>query len=203
MKIKRDLRKSKEIIWIRKKKSIPRQAAAVRSPPISPLPPVAPIPQIPSDGSGRGGQGVVDNALRYTKTKRSLIRTLAIFSVGVPSKHSYKLTKISVGMQETPYKQLKTSFCFWTLFLFLGKTLSSKVDLIWQLWPIRLRQNARTLILFLSYFHTKLVFLDQNITSYFKILISTPAFPEKHFFHLESSLTHFLENMKPFVTGST
>ena len=34
---------------------------------------------------------------------------------------------------------------------FVLKTLLSKVDLIWQLWPIRLRQNARTLILSVSH----------------------------------------------------
>ena len=44
---------------------------------------------------------------------------------------------------ETP-RCLKTDF--------RRKTVSSKVDLIWQLRPIRLRQNARILILFLSSF---------------------------------------------------
>ena len=39
---------------------------------------------------------------------------------------------------------------------FYWKTLSSKVDLTWQLWPIRKVENTRTVILFLSSVRKKL-----------------------------------------------
>ena len=45
---------------------------------------------------------------------------------------------------------------------FVWKTLSSQVDLIWHLRPIRKVENARTLILFLSKFLQKLAFYDQK-----------------------------------------
>ena len=60
--------------------------------------------------------------------------------------------------------------------LFCRKTLSSKVDLIWHLRPIRKVENARTWIVFLPYVLQKLDFRDQNIAFYLRRLISTPVF---------------------------
>ena len=82
---------------------------------------------------------------------------------------------------------LKTDF-FW-------KTVSSKVDLIWHLRPIRKVENARTLIIFLSSFLQKLDFHDHDITFYLMFLISTPVFPEKALSHLEQSGIYFLKNI--------
>ena len=82
---------------------------------------------------------------------------------------------------------LKTDVCW--------KTLSSKINLIWQLWPIRKVENARTLILFLSSFlkkTKKLDFHDQNIACYLKILISTPVFPWKSPFSFGALFDLFL-----------
>ena len=65
---------------------------------------------------------------------------------------------------------------------FFWKTLSSKVDLIWQLRPIRKVENARTLILFLSYFLQKLDFYDKK-TDFYPVFWSQPQFfMKKHFF---------------------
>ena len=64
----------------------------------------------------------------------------------------------------------------------LGKTHSSKVDLIWHLRPIRKVENARVLILFLSCFLQELDSDDQ--TNYFySTFWSQPQFLIKpHFF---------------------
>ena len=68
------------------------------------------------------------------------------------------------------------------LLLFFRKTLSSKVDLIWHLRPIRKVENARTLILCLSYFLQKLHFYDQK-TDLYVVFWSQPQFlMRKHFF---------------------
>ena len=78
---------------------------------------------------------------------------------------------------------------------FCRKTVSSKVDLIWQLWPIRKVENTRTLILVLSSFPKKtkkLDFHDQNIAFYLKFLISTPVFPGKNPFSFGALFDLFL-----------
>ena len=62
-------------------------------------------------------------------------------------------------------KKMLLSLCVETLF--------AKVDLVWQLWPIRLRQNTRTLILFLSYFRQNLRFWDKQIAFCLKMLAAT------------------------------
>ena len=83
---------------------------------------------------------------------------------------------------------MKTDCCW--------KTVSSKVDLIWHLRPIRKVENARTLIFFLSYFLQKLDFYDKQTDFYFMFLISTPVFiNEKSLFHLEPSGIYFLKNI--------
>ena len=78
-----------------------------------------------------------------------------------------------------PKKQKNVKFsenrCYW-------KTLSSKVDLIWQLRPIRKVENARTLIFYHSYFLQKLDFYDQK-TYFYPVFWSQPQFSmKKHFF---------------------
>ena len=119
---------------------------------------------------------------------------MASFFVRIPSQNPYKLTGIS---SKTPKNTLqksqkkpnfpKTDF-YW-------KTLSSKVDLVWQLWSIRKVENTRTLILFLSSFpkkRKKLDFHDQNIAFYLKFLISTPVLPGKSPFSFGALFDLFL-----------
>ena len=53
------------------------------------------------------------------------------------------------------HNSLKIDYC--------RKTLSSKDDLIWQLWPIRKVENARTLILLFPYFLQKHDFYNHKI----------------------------------------
>ena len=81
------------------------------------------------------------------------------------------------------------------------KTLSSKVDLIWQLRPIRKVENARTLILFLSWFLQKLDFHHQNIAFYLKCLISTPVFSWNSTFSFGAIWDLFLEEHIAFCDG--
>ena len=83
---------------------------------------------------------------------------------------------------------------------FVGKTISSKVDLIWHLRPIRKVENARTLIIFLSYFLQKLDFYDQKTYCYLMFLISTPVFHETTLFHLEPSGIYILKNILRTLT---
>ena len=81
---------------------------------------------------------------------KSLIDLISSFSATIPSQHAYKLIKISLEPPNITFQKYgekkKQEHDH------LGELLS-KVNLIWQLWPIRLRQNAHTLILFLSGFH--------------------------------------------------
>jgi len=77
-------------------------------------------------------------------------------------------------------KQHETLICLETIFVL--RNISSKVDLIWQLRPIRKVEHARTLILFLSSLFQKLDFHNQNIAFYFRLLISTPVFFRKSHF---------------------
>ena len=82
---------------------------------------------------------------------------LIIFRLGSKPKWLQILQNLLENTQNHPPKKkqktpttlnfLKTDLC--------RKTLSSKVDLVWQLWPIRKVENARTLILFLSSFLKK------------------------------------------------
>ena len=57
----------------------------------------------------------------------------------------------------------------------LCKMVSSKVDLIWQLRPIRKVENARTLIFSLPYFLQKHDFYDQQI-DFNPVFCSRPQF---------------------------
>ena len=68
----------------------------------------------------------------------------------------YKLAHIFWEMlQLTLHQLLKREFLKTDCF---RKTISSKVDLIWQLWPIRLRRNDRIFIFVLSCLHPNLEF---------------------------------------------
>ena len=70
-------------------------------------------------------------------------------------------------------------------------TLFEKMALIWHLRQIRLRRNARTLILFLSWFLQKLDFYDEKTSFHPVFWISTPVFRENTLFHLEPSEVYF------------
>ena len=61
-----------------------------------------------------------------------------------------------------PSKKVKTKNVTCSEHHVFWKTLSSKVDLVWQLWPICKVENARTLTLFLSYVLQKLDFYDHK-----------------------------------------
>ena len=64
----------------------------------------------------------------------------------------------------------------------LGKTVSSKVDLVWHLRPIRKVENARTLIFFLLYFLQQLDLYDKKLT-FTRCVWSQPQFfMKRHFF---------------------
>ena len=79
-------------------------------------------------------------------------------SVKVPNQNAYKLTNIFLEMPKMHHPETAKHFKI----AFVGKTGSSKVDLIWEVWSMRLRQNARTLILVLGFLHQQLRFLDQT-----------------------------------------
>ena len=81
------------------------------------------------------------------------------------------------------------------------KTVSSKVDLVWQLRPICKVENTRTLILYLSYFLQKLDFHDQQTYFYLMFSISTPGFHEKMFFSFGAFFDLFLEEHIAFWGG--
>ena len=84
--------------------------------------------------------------------------------------------------------------------VFVLENVSSKLDLIWHLRPIRKVENARTLILFLSYLLRKLHFYDQEQT-FTSCFDPNPSFSWKQTFSFGAIWDLFLEEHTAFCDG--